>query len=85
MVDAVALNGNEYVYKALNKLVEQREKSKYTNLRIRSEFRTLLMQIKLLQGFDDYNLGEIMEAFFNAFIDEHKNLIGKHTVVKKTI
>ena len=78
-------DNGDYIRNALNKIVAHRKSSRTTTLRVRRDFHNLLTQTKVLHGFEDYNLGEIVEAFFNAYINEHKEYLKKTTALKRTI
>ena len=75
----------KFLFKNLEKVKECKENSLFTNIRIRKEFRNYLNQIRFLEQFQDYAMGDILEAVVNTYMEPHIDTLKKQSLLRKSL
>ena len=76
---------DKVLFDKLEKIKEDKKNSLFTNIRIRKEFRNYLNQICFLEQFQDYTMGDVMEAVFNTYMESHLEALKKQSLLRKSI
>ena len=82
---ASTVDFDELLFKNLEKVKECKENSLFTNIRIRKEFRNYLNQIRFLEQFQDYTMGDILEAVVNTYMEPHIDTLKKQSLLRKSL
>lgn len=78
---------DEVLFQKLEKINQEKKKGNalFTNIRIRKEFRNYLNQICFLEQFQDYTMGDIMEAVFNTYMEAYIESLKKQSLLRKSV